>query len=97
MRTGMGIFLIAAGAILRFAISAGSPRGLNVHIVGIILILAGVLGLLLPASARGRLRAGWPRTRWISPGRAVTYEEPSAGADSGAYDDDPPLANDFPG
>jgi len=27
----------------------------------------------------------------------VTYEEPSAGADSGAYDDDPPLANDFPG
>ena len=48
MRTSVGIFLIAAGAILRFAITTGSPHGLNVHIVGIILILAGVLGMLMP-------------------------------------------------
>lgn len=54
MRTGTGIFLIAAGAILRFALGAGSPHGLNVHIVGVILILAGLLGLLLPPLARGR-------------------------------------------
>jgi hypothetical protein len=96
MGTGAGIFLIAVGAILRFAIMTGSPRGLNVHIVGIILILAGVLGLLLPASTRGRLRAGWPRTRWVSPARAVAHEEPPVGADPGAYDA-PPLADDFPG
>jgi hypothetical protein len=52
MRTGTGIFLIAAGAVLRFAVAAGSPHGLNVHVVGIVLILAGVLGLLLSLLAR---------------------------------------------
>ena len=54
MRTGTGIFLITAGAILRFALAAGSPHGLNVHVVGVILILAGLLGLLLPPWARAR-------------------------------------------
>jgi hypothetical protein len=53
MRTGTGIFLIAAGAVLRFAIPAGSPHGLNVHVVGVVLILAGILGLLLSQLARG--------------------------------------------
>jgi hypothetical protein len=53
MRTGTSIFLIAAGAVLRFAVAAGSPHGLNVHVVGVVLILAGVLGLLLPLLARG--------------------------------------------
>jgi hypothetical protein len=52
MRTGTGIFLIAAGAVLRFAVAAGSPHGLNVHVVGLVLILAGVLGLLLSLLAR---------------------------------------------
>jgi hypothetical protein len=52
MRTGTGIFLIAAGAVLRFAVAAGSPHGLNLHVVGIVLILAGVLGLLLSLLAR---------------------------------------------
>ena len=63
MSTGAGIFLITTGAILRFALAARSPHGLNVHIVGVILILAGGLGLLLPriarAAPRDRLR------RWI--------------------------------
>jgi tetrahydromethanopterin S-methyltransferase subunit D len=48
VRTGTGIFLIAAGADLRFAVAAGSPHGLNVHFVGVVLILAGVLCSLLP-------------------------------------------------
>ncbi len=94
----MAIFLIAAGAILRFAIATGSPHGLNVHVVGIILILAGVLGLLLPTTTRGRLRPGLLRTRWVSPGRPVAHEEPPAGADPGGYyDDGQPLADDLPG
>lgn len=33
------IALIAIGAILRFAVAAGSPHGLNVHVVGVVLIL----------------------------------------------------------
>jgi hypothetical protein len=57
MRTGTGIFLIAAGAILRFALAAGSPHGLNVHIVGVILMLAGLLGLLLPPFGTGPAEA----------------------------------------
>jgi hypothetical protein len=52
MRSGTGIFLIAAGAVLRFAVVAGSPHGLNLHVVGIVLILAGVLGLALSLLAR---------------------------------------------
>src|SRR5690349_8057960 len=43
MNTGAGITLIAVGAILRFALAGGSPHGLNVHVVGVVLILAGTL------------------------------------------------------
>lgn len=52
MSTGTVIFLIAAGAILRFAVAPGSPHGLNVHVVGIVLMLAGVLGLLVALLVR---------------------------------------------
>jgi hypothetical protein len=45
--TGLAITVIAVGAILRFALAGGSPHGLNVHVVGVVLILAGILGLLL--------------------------------------------------
>jgi hypothetical protein len=34
MRTGTGIFLITAGAVLRFALAAGSTHGVIVHLVG---------------------------------------------------------------
>jgi hypothetical protein len=40
MGTGTGITLIAIGAILRFAVAAG-PHGLNLHVVGVVLMLAG--------------------------------------------------------
>jgi len=51
---GTGIGLIAAGAILRFAVSAVSLLGLNLHAVGVILIVVGVFGLLLRPLARVR-------------------------------------------
>jgi hypothetical protein len=47
MSTGAAITLITVGAVLRFALAPGSPHGLNVHVVGVVLILAGVLGLAL--------------------------------------------------
>jgi Na+/melibiose symporter-like transporter len=47
MSTGAAITLIAVGAVLRFALAPGSPHGLNVHVVGVVLILVGILGLLL--------------------------------------------------
>jgi len=61
MSTGAAITLIAVGAILRFALAGGSPHGLNVHVVGVVLILAGILGLLL-SLLLGRVGPRRPRT-----------------------------------
>jgi len=73
MSIGVGVFLITAGAILRFALPAGSPLGLNVHMLGVILILAGGLGLLLPRIAR----APWNRLRpLIGRKRSATPDDP---------------------
>ncbi len=55
MSTGAGITLVLAGAILRFAVPATFIHGLNVHIVGVIVMLAGVLGLLLSLLVWGPL------------------------------------------
>lgn len=46
MGIGTSIFLIAVGAILRFAVTV-SASGFNIHTVGVILIAAGVVGLLI--------------------------------------------------
>lgn len=46
MTTGSSIFLIAVGAILRYAVTA-SVSGISVQTVGLILIIAGILGLVL--------------------------------------------------
>jgi hypothetical protein len=61
MRTGTGIFLIAAGAVLLFALRSGSPHWLNLQIVGVILILVGGLGMLLSRLARSRRGGDWLR------------------------------------
>lgn len=58
MGTGSGLFLIAVGAILLFAVPAGSLFGLNLHVVGIIVAITGFLGLLLPGAAGVRGRTG---------------------------------------
>jgi hypothetical protein len=46
MPAGGSIFLIAVGAILRYAVTA-SVSGISIQTVGLILIIAGVLGLVL--------------------------------------------------
>jgi hypothetical protein len=57
MSIGSSIFLIALGAILKFAVHA-SVSGISVQTVGVILMVAGVLGLVLSllwlSSARRR-------------------------------------------
>ena len=67
LSTGAGLFVIAAGAILLFAVTGGSPHWLNVHVVGGILIVAGILGLLIP-QASGRVPGDRLR-RWVRPGQ----------------------------
>ena len=86
MGTRTGILLIITGAVLRFALAAGSPLGLNLHVVGVILILAGLFGLLLPPLARGPLKPDRLR-RWVRPGQPESYDQAPTGVDPGVYDD----------
>lgn len=46
MGIGVGIFLIAVGAILAFAVSA-TVSGISISTVGVILMVVGALGILL--------------------------------------------------
>lgn len=46
MTYGTALFLIAVGAILRFAVHA-STKGFSIHTAGTILMVIGVVGLLL--------------------------------------------------
>lgn len=46
MGIGTSIFLIALGAILRFAVNA-RVSGIDISTVGVILMVAGVIGLLV--------------------------------------------------
>ena len=46
MGIGAGVFLIAVGAILAFAVHT-SVSGIDIQTVGIILMLAGVLGVIV--------------------------------------------------
>jgi len=63
MRLGTSIVLLALGAILTFALNV-SVSGVNLDVVGWILMLVGVLGIVLELAVWG------PRTR-----RRVTHSE----------------------
>jgi hypothetical protein len=51
MTVGGSIFLIAVGAILRYAVT-DTVNGIDLQTVGLILMLAGAAGLFMYASAR---------------------------------------------
>ncbi len=53
--TVVGIILVAAGAIVRFAVPATFAHGLNTHVASVIVMLAGILGLLLSLLVWGPL------------------------------------------
>ena len=46
MALGTSLFLIALGAVLRFAVSV-STHGFSIHTVGVILMIVGVVGLII--------------------------------------------------
>ena len=46
MTVGASIFLIAVGAILRYAVTT-TVAGLDIQTVGLILMIAGIIGLLI--------------------------------------------------
>ena len=57
MGIGVSVFLLALGAILTFAVEA-SVSGLDIKVVGIILMVSGAIGLLLTMLVFGRDRGG---------------------------------------
>jgi hypothetical protein len=57
MGIGASIFLVAVGAILRFAV-VDDVKGVDVGVVGLILMIAGALGLALTMFLLGSRRNG---------------------------------------
>ena len=73
MGIGVGIFLLAIGAILTFAVNIGVVGGVNVHAIGLILMAIGALGIVLSM-------VFW--SSWVGPGywarrRAVGPYDPA--------------------
>jgi hypothetical protein len=46
MCIGVSVFLMAAGAIMTFAVETNSTEGFNINTIGIILMIVGAVGLL---------------------------------------------------
>ncbi len=71
MTIGAGIFLIAVGAILKFATNF-HVEGISIDTVGVILMIAGATGLLIGLFQEN---VGSRRTRPVAPGHAPAVEE----------------------
>jgi hypothetical protein len=72
MSIGVGIFLMVLGAILAFAVEATTP-GINVHTLGIILLLTGLIAVLYSLLFWSNL-SPWGR-RSVARRRTVVVEE----------------------
>jgi membrane-bound ClpP family serine protease len=74
MSVGVGIFLMVLGAIMAFAMEATTP-GINVHTLGIILLVIGVV-VVLYSLLFGNNLAAWGRRRIVVRRRTVVEERP---------------------
>jgi hypothetical protein len=87
---GVGLLLVAAGAILAFAVEK-DLRGLDVQVVGVILIVVGAIGILLDLLLWHSWRPGYRRAAYVEgeapprryglrpPGRRTVIEEEDVG------------------
>jgi membrane-bound ClpP family serine protease len=71
MRIGGSLLLIALGAILKFAVTA-KVSGIDVGVVGVILMVIGVIGLVITVIWMSTRR----RTDVIQRGSGTTYVTP---------------------
>jgi hypothetical protein len=58
MGIGVSTILLAVGAILAFAIEVDSAEGFNINTIGIILMIAGAIGLVTTMVLFGNRRDG---------------------------------------
>lgn len=73
MRIGASLFLIALGAILKYAITK-HVNGIDLQMVGVILMIIGIIGLAFELIMWGTRR----RTTVVSRAPAATYVDPAA-------------------
>jgi hypothetical protein len=74
MGIGASVFLLALGAILTFAIDKDSVDIVNINMIGVILMLAGAVGLaltMLVFGRRDRVGAGVVEDRVVTRERDV--------------------------
>ena len=103
MSTGTCIALIAIGAILRFAVTTKQTHGVNLHVVGVIVLLAGVLGLLLSllvwsplnpnrrrSDRASRRDSGGQGPEQVQERRMYRDDPPNDVRERHVYQDDPP-------
>jgi len=83
MTIGAGIFLIAVGAILKFATNI-HVQGVSVDTIGVILMIAGAVGLILGIFQEFI----WSRRRGVAPGEPAVEERREVR--DPAYRDAPP-------
>ena len=76
MKTGVGLALVAVGAILAFAVTANTSV-FNLHTAGWVLIIIGIIGIAIPRRGYGWVgrRVLTRQTRWRPRARVeeVTY------------------------
>jgi hypothetical protein len=72
MNNAWGLTLVAVGAIFAFAIS-GHPSWVNLHIVGWVIMLTGIIGMVLRRIDTGRL------PRWMVIWRSSRPPQPPGG------------------
>jgi hypothetical protein len=68
MGLGVGILLAAVGAVLAFAVSA-TVSGVNIHAVGWILLIVGIVGILLSMI----FWSSWAGPGYFTQRRRTTY------------------------
>jgi membrane-bound ClpP family serine protease len=72
MRIGGSLFLIAIGAILKFAIT-DHVNGIDLGVVGVILMIVGIVGLIFELFMWSNRR----RTTVVTQQPGVTYVQPN--------------------
>jgi Domain of unknown function (DUF6458) len=78
MKTGMGLAVIAVGAILAFAVTANTSV-FNLHTAGWVLMIIGILGIAIPRRGYGWVgrRVFTRQTRWRPGGRVEEVAYPA--------------------
>ena len=84
MYIGLGIFLLVLGAILFFAVGSTAVAGINLSVIGIILMIGGVLAILLSFL----MQAGTRRTGGMTTTRE-SHVDPDTGTRVDRTDVDP--------